>query len=75
MQSAAGHSLMGVVPAWVGLAKMPGPKFFKEVEFARGADARPCCFLAVLGAYLDRALTREGDGCPPIKALGRFALP
>lgn len=58
MQSAAGHSLLGVVPAWVGLAKMSGTKFFKEVEFARGVDARPCYFFAVLGTYLDRALLR-----------------
>ena len=57
MQSVAGHSLLRVVPAWVGLTKMSGPMFFKEVEFARGVDARPCYFFAVLGTYLDRALS------------------
>ena len=30
-----------VTTTMFGLAKISGPKFFKEVEFARGADARP----------------------------------
>ncbi|MGB0829894.1 MAG: hypothetical protein ACPGQW_02905, partial [Paracoccaceae bacterium] len=42
----------------VGLVKISGLKFFKEVAFARGPDARPCCFFAVLNAYLDRPLSR-----------------
>ena len=73
MQSAAGHSLLGVVPAWVGLAKMSGPKFFKEVEFARGADARPCYFFAVLGTYLDRALS--SGWLPAYQSAWRVAFP
>ena len=51
-----------VTTTMFGLAKISGPKFFKEVEFARGADARPCCFLRFwVYIWID---PYQGDGCP-----------
>jgi hypothetical protein len=53
---------------------MSGPKFFKEVEFSRGADARPCCLFCSfwMHIWID---PYQGDGCPPIKALGGLLFP
>ena len=73
MQSAAGHSLLGVVPAWVGLAKMSGLKFLKRLNL-------PVVLMRGLATFLRFWVhiwiePYQEDGCPPIKALGRFALP
>lgn len=73
MQSAAGHLLLGVVPAWVGLAKMSGPMFFKEVEFARCAGARPCYFFAVLGIFASSLI--KGMAARLSKRLGGLLFP
>ena len=74
MQSAAGHSLLGVVPARVGLAKMSGPMFFKEVEFARGAGARPCYFFCGFGYIFGSSLIK-GMAARRSKRLGGLLFP
>ena len=46
----------------VGLFKISGLKFFKEVAFARGPDDRPCCFSRFwMHIWID---PHQGDGCP-----------
>lgn len=73
MQSAAGHSLLGVVPAWVGLAKMSGPMFFKEVEFARGAGAALLLFCGF--GYIFGSSLIKGMAARLSKRLGGLLFP
>jgi len=73
MQSAAGHSLLGVVPAGLAWLKCLDLCFLKRlnlpVVLARGLATFLRFWVHIwIEPY-------QGDGCPPIKALGRFALP
>lgn len=56
--------------AWL---KYLGLNFFEEVEFARGADARPCCFLRFwVYIWID---PYQGDGCARRRRFYAFIQP